>query len=182
MKLLIWLLALVLVAFIGASWWAQMAPVEAESVSARVESIATPELRDAVIALGYPKAYLFFEMEYYALPVYREFHLRYGAYDSLLFNARTLAGMQKNVEYLKRSHAVIVIRASDLNGHAPDPPHAAGWRWLDVLSGAHTHGSRLAAHLVTSRARLSQPILDLIRTNYRLAYDVNGLRGYIPAW
>jgi hypothetical protein len=137
-------------------------------------------LRDVVRTVGTGHPYVMYEMEYSSLPVYRDFRLRYATYYTMLITARDRAGMQDVIDQIRAKRAVVVAREQDVGGLEPPRRSTGLTRVLDVLSGAHTAGSDLNAVLMKSRARLTAPFLEFVRTEYVQVYGRNGLVAYGP--
>lgn len=138
------------------------------------------DLRDVVRTVGTDRPYLMYEMEYASLPVFRDFKLRYATYFTMLITARDHAGIERAIGEIRRKGAVVVARKQDLSGLERPRRSAGVWKWLDVLSGAHTAGSDLNEALLKSRTRLTQPFLAFVQTEYVPLYDRHGLVAYGP--
>lgn len=132
-------------------------------------------LGDVVRAVGTDRPYVMYELDYYSFSVYRRFRLRYPMYYTMLINARTPEGLERVIREVRQSRAIVVARSSDL-ANEPSLRLSEGVKpWVDLLTGAHTDGSRLTAVLVANRARLEAPFLDFVRREYRPLYQENGI-------
>lgn len=138
------------------------------------------DLRDVVRAIGTDHPYVMYELEYASLPVFRDFGLHYATYFTMLITARDHDGIERAISEIRREGAVIVARKQDLSGLERVRRSSGVWRWLDVLSGAHTAGSDLNEVLLRSRTRLTRPFLAFVQTEYVPLYDRHGLVAYGP--
>jgi len=121
-----------------------------------------------------------FELEYKRLPVYEEYHLRFGTYYTAFINARDDAGIQRSIEDIRSNRAIFVM-PHEIRRAVGGAPHAGGIRALaDLLSGAHTAGSDLAFVLAKSYDRLTKPMVDFVTAEYVVLYDRDGLVAYGP--
>jgi hypothetical protein len=164
---------------------AQRLQAETQASSEHADGVSPREnleqnLRDVVRTVGSDRPYMMYEMEYSSLPVYRDFHLRYAGYYTMLINARDPAGIEDVIDDVRRKGAVVVIRKDDLSGPKRIRASSGLVYWLDLLSGAHTAGSDLNELLLQSRARLTAPFLKFVQTEYAPIYDHNGLVAYGP--
>ena len=116
-----------------------------------------------------------YELDYYSFPVYRKLGLRYPMYYTMLIDARTPQGIARVVDEVRAAGAIVVARTADLAGQ-PTPLRSGPVRGvMDLVSGAHTAGSRLTAILLSNRARLTAPFLDFVRKEYRPLYEQDGI-------
>lgn len=137
-------------------------------------------LRGAVATLGRDRPYVMYEMEYYSLPVYREFALRYPTYATMLHNARDHAGIHRAIDEVRSQNAVVIVRTQDLRGPVRPRESRGAWRVLDLITGAHTSGSDLNAVLLRSRNELTRPFLEFLERDCVRVYEGHGLVAFAP--
>jgi hypothetical protein len=132
-------------------------------------------LRDIVQALGSGHPYLMYDLEYYSLPVYREFGLRYPTYFTMMVNAREPRGVRRFIEEVRDRNAIVVVPRSSLGTAEPAVTSAGFWGMLDSLSGAHARGSKLAVSAFRSKQRLEAPFLVFLESEFVPMYERGGL-------
>jgi hypothetical protein len=137
-------------------------------------------LRAAVVTLGPGRPYVMYEMEYYSLPVYREFGLRYPTYATMLHNARDHAGIARAIDEVRTQNAIVIVRKQDLRGPVRPRESGGALRVLDLVTGAHTSGSDLNAVLLGSRNELTRPFLEFLERDCVRVYESDGLVAFAP--
>lgn len=137
-------------------------------------------LGDIVRALGAESPYLMYDLEYYSLPVYREFGLRYPTYFTMVVTARDARGVRRFIEEVRDRNAIVVVSRSFLATEEPQVTSAGFWGMLDSLAGAHTRGSKLAVSAFRSKQRLEAPFLAFLQTEYVPKYERGGLVAFGP--
>jgi hypothetical protein len=151
----------------------------AETVS-RPAMTTEEDLRDIVRALGSGYPYLMYDLEYYSLPVYREFGLRYPTYFTMLMNARDEQGVRRFIDEVRDQEAFVIIARSTLGTAKPLVTSSGLRRVIDTLSGAHTRGSELAVSGFMSKQRLVVPFLAFLKSEYVPIYERGGLVAFGP--
>ncbi len=132
-------------------------------------------LMDAVRSARVDRPWVMYDLDYYSLPVYRRFHLRYPTYYTMLINARTLEGVDRAIRETRATRALVLIGRDNLVP-GPGPSSAPGVPWLlDSLSGAHTAGSQLTELLTRNKARLSGPYREFLQAEYEPVWERDGL-------
>lgn len=130
--------------------------------------------------IGRDKSYLMLQLDYYSFPVYRNLQLQYPTFFTFLSNARTYQDIDKVIKQLKMSKTVILARENDLLPTVLPEDNDNGENLWDVLSGAHTSGSRLARIIQRNERRLYIPLIEFIASNYERTLALDGIVALVP--
>lgn len=126
---------------------------------------------------GSERPYLMYALDYYSLPLYRQFQLRYPTYEShLAATAITPAAVRRAVEEIRAARALVLVRRADFEG-AAEPPVAsdAPSRTLALLTGAQLPGSELRRTNAISVARIHRPLFEFLRSEYATVDERDGI-------
>ena len=125
--------------------------------------------------IGTKNPYLMLGLDYYSFPIYRKFGLKYATYFTFLAEPLNYKDINLVIGQLDSSNAVILAMRDELYGSKCCPGAMQKETLLDLLSGAHTTGSKLEGLIQSSRARLYAPLISFILSSYEVGLERDGV-------
>ncbi|MSO96195.1 MAG: hypothetical protein EXQ81_10475 [Thermoleophilia bacterium] len=149
---------------------AASATTDAPTTSAAVQAA----LSRIVASTGTDRPYLMYDLGYYSGPVYERFGLRHATYEPTFPNTQSPEAVRRAIEEVRGSRAYVVMRASDLDGAAASPRPDPLWDAYAAITGAPMPASSGAIVQAEARARMLEPFLVFLRSEYRRIDTVDG--------
>lgn len=162
----------------------QLVPAVSRVAAPRLAATSEPVpaaigIPDALAGLarsaGTERPYLMFGMEYYSLPVYRDLRLRYATYFTFSEEATTPDAVARLVDDLRRTRPFVLIMEDRYYAARLPARYGGAWDALALLTGNQLPGSDMKAVLAYSEERMDRPILEYLRSDYRIVRASGGI-------
>jgi hypothetical protein len=146
-----------------------------KATSASKEEIQR-SLSRAVEYFGPDRPYYMHKLEYYRLPIYLRYQLKPVLYHPSLTSAFTRKDIEDVIADLRRSHAIVLARRSDLQGHAVAHLHP---RWWHYVTSSPLPGSTVFNLTVEFQGRLEAPLVSFLNSSYDRRFEDGDVVGLV---